>query len=89
MARVDGGRPVKSLLQLADGYLELRMVVIEKEKETGSRDYRVKQIEHGNIYISHMHITHIYISHTYMYIHITYIYFHVYIYIGGEEVGHY
>ena len=29
------------------------MVVIEKEKETGSRDYRVKQIEHGNIYISH------------------------------------
>ena len=102
MARVAGGRPVKSPLQQADGYLDLRMAVIEKERKKQTQEiYKVKQIEHGNMYIPHIHVT--YISHTYICIYIyiyiythiayTYIYSHiymcVYIYIGGEEVGHY
>ena len=80
MARVAGGRPVKSPLQQADGYLDLRMAVIEKERKKQTQEiYKVKQIEHGNMYIPHIHVT--YISHTYICIYI-YIYtYRIYIYI--------
>ena len=79
MARVAGGRPVKSPLQQADGYLDLRMAVIEKERKKQTQEiYKVKQIEHGNMYIPHIHVTYRYISHTYICIYIyIYIYTHI------------